>query len=307
MKEQGLIHESRRNTERGSVPEVTRSLQKKRGTIAWTIAGFDPSSGAGVTADLQVFAAHGLWGCSAITALTVQSTVGVFRTEPISPELLRETLERLWEDTPPAGIKIGMLGRPELMGVVARFLAGHSGRQPNRRPHVVLDPVLRSSSGRELYPRDHVEELCAELLPHVDWVTPNWTELEVLSGVAIQDLEDVERAAGVLTARCPHLNVVATGGDQESTTDLFVPAGDAQPALFRGTKVETTSTHGTGCAFSSALLGELVRGCSPETAVRSAKAYVEEALRRAPGVGKGRGPLELLWPLLPARSSTLLP
>ncbi len=263
--------------------------------IVWTIAGFDPSSGAGITADLTTFAAHGVFGCSAITALTVQTTVGVFGWQAVSADLLAATLERLDEDLPAEGIKVGMLGDADAVLAVARFLE-RKRAGGERRPVVVLDPVLRSSSGRELLPAAALASLHGALLPCVDWVTPNWAELAALSGQAIADAGEVEAAARSLQARYPQLTVVATGGDQETPSELMIVPG-FEAVLVRGEHIATTSTHGTGCAFSSALLSGLVTGAAPEQAVRQAKLYVEGALRRAPGVGHGCGPMDLLWPL----------
>jgi hydroxymethylpyrimidine/phosphomethylpyrimidine kinase len=253
--------------------------------IALTIAGFDPSSGAGVTADLFVFNAFGLFGTSCITALTVQSTTGLRQVQPVAPDLLGATLDELESDLAAAGVKIGMLGGAAAVRAVAAWLQ----RTPKRT--VVLDPVLVSSSGAPLLDGEGVRALIAELLPLVDWVTPNRAELAVLSG-----LSDVEQGMRGLAQRFPHLHIVATGGDDDPPTDrLLTPGGELQS--FSGEHVATTSTHGTGCAFSSALLCRLLARDGPEEAVRAAKAYVTEALRQAPGVGKGKGPLGLLWPL----------
>jgi hydroxymethylpyrimidine/phosphomethylpyrimidine kinase len=240
-----------------------------------TIAGFDPSSGAGVTADLAVFAAHGLFGTSCITALTVQNTVGVASVHPVDGAVVRATLEHLQADLPPVGIKIGMLATAECVEAVAGFLEGLP-----RRPVVVLDPVLRSTSGRELLDRDGVEATRRRLLPLVDWVTPNAAELAVLG----DDVLDR-----------PGLAVVVTGGDRESPDDLVLI--DGVETWLTGVRVETTSTHGTGCALSSALLARLVLGDEPLAAARAAKVYVTEALQRATPLGRGRGPMHHLWPL----------
>ena len=265
------------------------------GSIAWTIAGFDPSSGAGVTADLMTFASHGLFGCSAITAMTVQTTVGVFACESAQTGVLEATLARLDEDLPAVGIKIGMLATPQIASVVAEFLA-RKRAAGGPWPTVVLDPVLRASSGLDLYRNEGLPVLQQCLLPCVDWVTPNWGELSVLSEMEVKDRDGAERAAGRLRARYPRLTVVVTGGDLETPADLVVgPGTDA--VWVSGEHVATTSTHGTGCAFSSALLSRLVAGAGPLDAVRLAKAFVEDALRQAPGLGHGRGPMELLWPL----------
>lgn len=262
--------------------------------VVWTVAGFDPSSGAGITADLMTFAAHGLFGCSAITALTVQSSVGVRGTEPVRREQLAETLSCLLEDLPPAGIKVGMLGARSIAGVVGAFLRGL--RETGTAPPVVLDPVLRSSSGRMLYPLEGMDLLHQTVLPQVDWITPNWGELAVLTGAPVGNLREAARATRALIERHPGMGVIATGGDGERPVDLLVRAG-SEALVLDGERVETTSTHGTGCAFSSALLARLVQGYSPEEAARLAKDFVVGALRAAPGLGAGKGPMGLLWPL----------
>ncbi len=260
----------------------------------WTIAGFDPSNGAGITADLMTFAAHGLFGCSAITALTVQSTLSVAATAPVSPELLAQTLTHLAADLPPAGIKIGMLGSPEALRVVARFLRDELPRKQGLLIPVILDPVLRSSSGRELFPSSALPEFRRELLPQVDYITPNWGELAGLTGEIVLGEADAERAALALIAMYPSLSVVITGGDQETPTDTLVsPKGKI--SRFRGEHIATSSTHGTGCAFSSALLANLVRGMGAEQAVAAAKSFVRGALLGAPGLGHGKSPMGLLW------------
>src|SRR5271168_4062478 len=148
-----------------------------------TIAGYDPSSGAGVTADLMVFAAHGLFGTSCITSLTVQSTMGVRSATPVTAETVRATLDCLESDLPAMGIKIGMLGTAGNAAAVADFL--QRLRDEGRRVPVVLDPVLRSSSGRELLDADGVEVMRERLLPLVDWVTPNLEEAAMLTGCSV--------------------------------------------------------------------------------------------------------------------------
>ena len=267
-------------------------------TVALTIAGFDPSGGAGVTADLAVFAAHGLYGTAAITALTVQSTLGVAAIQPVDAAWLLETVQHISADLPASGVKIGMLATDAIIRTVANLLR----LAPSRVP-VVLDPVLKSSSGRELLRPPALRVLHNELLPLVSWITPNWDELAALTGLKVQSLEQAHRAADALGQLHPALHIVATGGDQKEPIDLLrVPGGAVRP--FRGRHIETTSTHGTGCAFSSALLSQLIDGEPPGTAVSHAKAYVAEALRRAPGIGHGRGPLDLLWTLRSSRPHT---
>jgi hydroxymethylpyrimidine/phosphomethylpyrimidine kinase len=257
-----------------------------------TIAGHDPTSGAGITADLQTFAAHRLLGTSAITALTVQSTLGVAQIHPVPPALLQHTLQFLCSDLTPAGIKIGMLGSDEVACTVASFLA--FGCKP--KIPVVLDPILQATSGASLLPPEALDTLHTQLLPHITWITPNWFELSALTALPVETLAQAEAAVHALGHRHPHLHIVATAGDHSQPTDLLrLPTGEIH--RFVGEHIESTSTHGTGCAFSSALLCLLVLRDTPTEAVRGAKHYVTEAIRRAPNLGHGNGPLNLLWHL----------
>jgi hydroxymethylpyrimidine/phosphomethylpyrimidine kinase len=259
-----------------------------------TIAGFDPSSGAGVTADLMVFAAHGLFGTSAITSLTIQSTTGVRSSEPVSGRTVAETLDCLHADLPPAGIKLGMLATSETVEVVAGYL--ERARRASDGTPVVLDPVIRSSSGRELLEARGVDLLKERLLPLVNWVTPNLAELSLLAGKRVETPVEVVSAARSLQDRFPDLSILATGGHLKQPDDLLLAAG-REPQWIRGKHIESRSTHGTGCALSSALLSRLVLGDrAPEAAAR-AKEYVAEAIRRAVPLGFGNGPLNHLWPL----------
>ncbi len=255
--------------------------------VALTVAGFDPSSGAGVTADLKVFSAHGVYGVAAITALTVQSTLGVRGVSPISGRLVLETLECLAEDFRIAGVKIGMLGTAE----VVRSVAGWLRTGGIRREQVVLDPVLRSSSGAALLDDEGLEVMRRELLPMVGWVTPNVEELAVLVEAQIPGSEAVPELARQLAA-VPDLNVVVTGGHLDPPDD-FLLAAAGKETWFPGRRVETTSTHGTGCAFSSALLCRLMAQDPAAEAVRGAKEFVLRALETAVPVGRGRGPVML--------------
>jgi hydroxymethylpyrimidine/phosphomethylpyrimidine kinase len=257
-----------------------------------TIAGFDPSSGAGVTADLKVFAAHRLYGLSAITALTVQSTQGVQRSQSVSPQLLTDTLACLAEDLEIAGVKIGMLGSAEAVSVTARFLAGSA----ILRQHIVLDPIIRSSSGRTLLDADGFRRLRNELLPVVGWVTPNIDELAELTGASILGHDSVVEAARSLRSANPDLNIVITGGHLDPPDDFLLTA-DGIEQWFPGIKIKTRATHGTGCTFSSALLAQLVSGKPPIESVSWAKEYVRAAMEAAYPIGKGRGPLHHLYEL----------
>jgi hydroxymethylpyrimidine/phosphomethylpyrimidine kinase len=264
--------------------------------VALTIAGHDPSTGAGITADLQAFSAHGVFGTSVITALTVQSTLGVAAISPVPKDVFRQTLEHLRADLPPLGVKIGMLGTKEILEETIRYLQRLLQEPSKPMIPIVLDPVLRSSSGATLLDPVGLEVMRSGLLPLVDWITPNWSELAVLTGEPVSSLLEVESAACLLGSHYPHLYVVVTGGDQATPTDLLrLPSGEIH--YVPGEHIPSTSTHGTGCAFSSALLSEIILGKSPIQAVISAKSYVTESIRSAPGIGHGRGAMNLLWPL----------
>jgi len=283
------------NQPQTTIPEPDRP-------VVLTIAGFDPSAGAGVTADLKVFAAHRLYGLAAITALTVQSTQGVRRVCPADPGFLAETLDCLSDDRIITGIKIGMLATEAVVAVVARFLA--SSAVPRER--IVLDPIIRSSSGRELLDAAGLVRLQSQLLPLVGWITPNLDELAQLTGIGIPGRASVSSAARQLAARYPGLNVVVTGGHLDPPDDFLLAAAGTEPGAadgteygaghwFPGQRIDTTATHGTGCTFSSALLCQLVTGVSASNAVAAAKQYVRHAMANAYPIGKGRGPLHHLY------------
>jgi len=266
--------------------------------VALTIAGFDPGSGAGITADLKTFAAHGVYGIACISALTVQSTQGVKRVEPVEPILVRQTLDCLAGDVSLSGIKIGMLGSSGIVGEVSSFLASQS--KTIARERIVLDPVLRSTSGAPLIDPVGVGLIREELLRRIGWITPNLEELALLAGEpgplgrdqvasAAARLQEISRRVGN-----DELNIVVTGGHLGRPDDfLLTAAGEA--SWLPGEKIVTNSTHGTGCAFSSALLCSLISGGIPKKVVAAAKAYVTEALRCAYPVGKGKGPLNHLF------------
>ena len=273
-----------------------------------TIAGFDPSSGAGVTADLMVFAAHRLYGTACITALTVQSTLGVRTSHATPADVVEKTLACLHADTPPAGIKIGMLCNAENIRIICQHLeilqAVHWVSSDIQSVPIVLDPVIYSTSGRELLDGPGVAALRVRLLPMVDWVTPNLDELAVLSGEIVAGLDDLPRACKALkhlidtgSGGGKSVGVFATGGHLDPPNDfLLLPSGEG--FWLPGERVVTQATHGTGCGLSSAFLSRLMLGDPPREAALAAKAYVSEALRTAPGIGKGCGPMNHLWPLL---------
>jgi hydroxymethylpyrimidine/phosphomethylpyrimidine kinase len=270
--------------------------------VALTIAGFDPSSGAGITADLKTFSAHGIYGVACITALTVQSTLGVRAVEPLPAILVRQTLECLAEDVSFSGVKIGMLGSSGVAREVSSFLDAQTKSIPRGR--IVLDPVLRSTSGAALIEGDGVRVIREELLHRVAWITPNVHELALLAGgdaIAGGTLvrEQIPAAAARLKEISSQLgnddlNVVVTGGHLTRPDDFLLTASGEQ-LWFPGVQIATNATHGTGCAFSTALLCGLISGQPPRQAVAAAKLYVTDALRSAYPIGKGKGPINHLF------------
>ncbi|MFQ5695708.1 MAG: bifunctional hydroxymethylpyrimidine kinase/phosphomethylpyrimidine kinase [Terriglobia bacterium] len=250
--------------------------------VLLTVAGFDPSAGAGVAADLKTFAAHGCYGVAALTALTVQNTQGVQGVQPLPAEVLRAQLTELAKDMPIAGVKIGMLGRRANVQVVAEFL------EKNRFAHVVLDPVLRASAGGELIEPAAVKEISKRLLPLATLVTPNESEAAALAGIEIKTFDDRKAAAQKLFTMGARA-VVITGGESEKPLDLVYDGAAFTP--FEGERVKSESTHGTGCTFSAAVLANLVGGRQLPDAVMLAKAYVAKAIAHGFPLGRGKGPL----------------
>lgn len=251
--------------------------------ILLTIAGFDPSCGAGVAADLKTFAAHGCYGVAAITALTVQNTQGVEAVHNTPSAELREQLEVLAKDGEIAAVKIGMLGNRGNAVVVGEFLDAH------RFALVVHDPVMRSSSDSELLDAGGVKYLASELLKRSSVITPNVAEAEILTGIAIKDLADMEAAARKLVEMGAKA-VIVKGGHMEMATDVVFDGKDLHQ--LGGDKVKLENTHGTGCTFASALTAHLAAGRGLVEAATLAKAYVMKAIEKAYPVGKGRLPLD---------------
>jgi hydroxymethylpyrimidine/phosphomethylpyrimidine kinase len=252
--------------------------------VILAIGGFDPSSGAGVTADLQTFASHGCFGISAITALTVQNTQAVKRVEPVSPNLIRQSLFVLADDFEIAAIKVGMLADAEVARVVAMFLEYVQPRI------LVVDPVLRSSSGAALLDEAGLEVLAQRIFPLATVITPNSEELGVMISAPVSTAEQASRGKWLLKTGAK--NVIVTGGHLPENADLlFLSSGEE--VQIPGERVDSTSTHGTGCAFASSIACNMALGMDVEMAAYRAKEFVREAIRTAPGLGKGRGPLNL--------------
>jgi hydroxymethylpyrimidine/phosphomethylpyrimidine kinase len=263
--------------------------------IVLSIAGFDPASGAGITADIKTIAAHGCYGISCITAMTVQSTSGVKRVEPADPVLVADTLEELAADMEIAAIHVGMLGNGKVADVVADFLS-HAGQRRERLPNIVVDPILRSSSGADLLDRAGAQVLVERLIPLSDVVTPNIDEASALTGIKVEDLDEMKAAAAKLHGMGARA-VVVTGGHLEKATDLlsFTTRHGIEQEIFKAERQRSNSTHGTGCAFATAIACHLALDRGIAEATLLAKIYVTAAISNGHPLGKGVSPVNHLY------------
>ena len=271
-------------------PDGLRRATPRVGAMptALTIAGSDSGGGAGIQADLKTFAAHGVHGVCAVTAVTAQNTVGLTVVEAIGAPVVAAQIEAVVADFDVRAIKTGMLPNREVVIAVCDAL------ETLADVPVVVDPVMVATSGDRLLDDDAIELIRARLLPHAHLVTPNWLEAEVLAGVSIASLEDARRAAARLRARGVGA-VVITGGHLVGPESIdLLDDGDTVVEL-RGQRLESRSTHGTGCTFSAAVAAALARGLNLGDAVISAKRYVEGAIRHAAPLGRGHGPVNHFW------------
>lgn len=274
--------------------------------IILTIAGFDPSSGAGLTADIKTIAAHACFGVGCITAMTVQSTTGVKRVETVDPELVSDTLEELAADLEIGAVHIGMLGSGKVAKAVADFLSGPPASRPGNRlanqtgktrlPNIVLDPILKSSSGAELLDASGIRLLVERLIPLADMVTPNIDEAAAITGIEVKDLEDMKAASAKLHGMGASAMVI-TGGHLDKAIDLlsFATRRGIEQEIFKAERQHSNSTHGTGCAFSTAMACHLALGRGVAEAALLAKTYVTAAISYGHPLGRGTGPVHHLY------------
>jgi hydroxymethylpyrimidine/phosphomethylpyrimidine kinase len=249
---------------------------------ALTIAGSDSGGGAGIQADLRTFAALGVFGTSALTAITAQNTVGVHDVELCSPRIVQAQIEAVLKDLPIKAAKTGMLGSAAIIEATALAL-GRSDLP------LVVDPVMVSKSGAALLADDAVDALLARIVPRATLLTPNLAEATRLVGFAVRTVDDQQRAAVVLRARGARA-VLVKGGHAEGDPVDVLDTGDGVHHFF-GTRIETRHTHGTGCTYAAAIAAYLARGWSLVDAVTHAHRYVRRAIEEAPGLGRGHGPL----------------
>jgi len=263
--------------------------------VVLSIAGFDPSGGAGVLADIKTFAAFNCYGVAAITSLTSQNTVAVYDAVHQLARTLRMQIEPVVSDFDISAVKTGMLPSRETIEVAAEAIEQH------KLPNVVVDPVIRSTSGYDLIDDAAVKSLTERLLPLADMITPNMTEAERLTGLEVKDLEGMKNAAKRIyelaqsatrkqNAVVRRRTVLVKGGHlREEATDVLYDGSEIH--LFRASRINTSNTHGTGCTLSSAIAAQLARGFDVPAAVTGAKRYLEAALRSAPKIGHGSGPV----------------
>lgn len=250
---------------------------------ALTIAGSDPSGGAGIQADIKTMTMHGVFAMSAVAALTAQNTTGVYGIMEVTPEFLANQLDCIFTDIYPDAVKIGMLSSAGIMKTVAKKLRKYKAK------HVVLDPVMVSTSGSRLMREDAAFVMQEELFPLAEVITPNIPETEVLSGMKIRNAEDMERAAEQLYLKW-HCAVLCKGGHRiNDANDLLYWDGKAR--WMEGKRIDNPNTHGTGCTLSSAIASNLAVGHDLEEAVRRAKEYLSGALAAGLDLGKGSGPM----------------
>ncbi len=260
--------------------------------IALTIAGSDSGGGAGIQADLKTFHQFGVFGTSVVCAVTAQNTRGVRLWEPVPPALVAGQLDALAEDLPPQAVKTGMLGTAELVEAVADGIARH------RLPNYVLDPVMVASSGDRLLAVDAERTIARRLVPLATLVTPNVDEARILAEQEIRTPQEMENA-GLALVRQGAQVVLVKGGHLEghTVTDVLVSARGAH--RFARPRIETTSTHGTGCTLSAAIAAGLALGRPLARAVDDALDFVHRAIAAAPGLGRGHGPLNHFVPAPP--------
>jgi len=255
---------------------------------ALTIAGSDSGGGAGIQADLKTFAAHGVFGTSAITAVTAQNTRGVQAWLALPADLVTAQIEAVVGDLGADAVKIGMLGNAAIVEAVAAAVRALD------LPQVVVDPVMIAKGGDRLLDVDAIAAMKSELLPIAHVVTPNVPEAEVLADMTIRSLDDM-RAAGERILRAGPRVVLVKGGHLEGPESVDIACTREGGFELRRPRIMTPHTHGTGCTLSSAIAANFARGLGDRQAIEEGREYLDGAIRHAPGLGTGHGPLNHFW------------
>jgi hydroxymethylpyrimidine/phosphomethylpyrimidine kinase len=255
---------------------------------ALTIAGSDSGGGAGIQADLKTFAAHGVYGTSAITAITAQNTLGVVAWQALPADLVIAQIEAVAGDIGADAVKVGMLATAAIVEAVAAAI------EALNLPNVVVDPVMIAKGGDRLLEADAVAAIRLELLPRSRIVTPNVPEAEVLAEMPVRSLEDM-REAGRRILRLGARVVLVKGGHLAGPDSIDVACTASETLDIRRPRIDTQHTHGTGCTLSSAIAANLALGLADRDAIEHARDYLDGAIRHAPGLGGGHGPLNHFW------------
>lgn len=250
---------------------------------ALSIAGSDSSGGAGIQADLKTMTMNGVFGMSAVTALTAQNTTGVTGIMEVTPEFLKQQLEAVFEDIFPDAVKIGMVSNGELIRVIGECLKKYGAK------NIVADPVMVATSGSKLMKTEAIAILQKEIFPLADLVTPNIPEAEILAGISIKNVEDMKRAAKSIGDAHGCAVLVKGGHSLNDANDLLYQNGTYR--WFERKRINNPNTHGTGCTLSSAIAANLAKGFSMENSVERAKEYISGALEAMLDLGKGNGPM----------------
>lgn len=269
-------------------------MQTKTVPAVLSIAGSDSSGGAGIQADIKTIAAHHLFAETAITALTAQNTTGVRAVQEATPEFVAQQIDAVFEDIPPAAVKIGMVSSAAIIEVIAERLR-HWNAQ-----NIVVDPVMVATSGARLIDEGAVEALTAQLLPLATVITPNIMEAEALSGIPVEFAGDQAAVAQQLVERFGCAVLVKGGHNVNDANDVLAEPGPSEHAAplvtwYRHERVDTQNTHGTGCTLSSAIACGLAEGRPLADAVNHAKEYLTGALAAGLDLGHGSGPVDHMW------------
>lgn len=250
---------------------------------ALSIAGSDCSGGAGIQADLKTMTMNGVYGMTAITALTAQNTTGVIGIQEVSPDFLAQQIQMIFDDITPDAVKIGMVASAPLIETIAACLLKYNAK------YIVVDPVMGATSGASLLQTEALNALCEKLLPLATVITPNVLEGEILSGMTIRNAEDMVKAATHISETYGCAVLLKGGHSVNDANDLLCKEGAL--TWFYGNRIENPNTHGTGCTLSSAIASNLAKGYPLEVAVQRAKDYISGALGAMLDLGQGSGPL----------------
>lgn len=252
-----------------------------------TIAGSDSSGGAGIQADLKTMTVLGVYGMSAITALTAQNTTGVQSIFEVTPKFLEDELDSIFTDIFPDSVKIGMVSNAELIRVISKKLREYNAK------NIVVDPVMVSTSGSKLMADDAKDTLFSELFKVADIITPNIPEAEALTGQSIKSKDDMVEAAKKIGEFFDGYVLLKGGHSTDDADDLLYK--NSEKIWIKGERIENPNTHGTGCTLSSAIASYLAMGHDVPESVHLAKEFITGAISAKLDLGKGRGPLNHMW------------